>query len=93
MMIRATALFRTMMQLDDEMIQEAMNNMKQAFAENGRKFGMEKLSFEAVERWIYENRSTAQQAIRAQQEKASTRGGTTRTRGEAVQRRAETNHD
>ena len=42
-------MFRAMMQLDDEMIQEAMNNMKQASAENGKKFGMEKLSFEAVE--------------------------------------------
>ena len=31
---------------------------------------MEKLSFEAVERLIYENRSSAQQAIMAQQEKA-----------------------
>ena len=28
------------------------------------------MSFEAVERWIFENRSTAQQAVRAQQEKA-----------------------
>ena len=31
---------------------------------------MQKLSFEAVERWIHENRSTAQQAVRALQEKA-----------------------
>ena len=52
------------------MLQEALSNMKQAFAENGKKFGMQKMSFEAVERWIYENRSTAQQAVRAQQEKA-----------------------
>ena len=59
-----------MMQLDDELIQEAMNNMRQAFDENSKKFGMEKLSFEAVERLIYENRNSAQQAVRAQQEKA-----------------------
>ena len=63
-------MFRTMMQLDDEMAQEALSKMKQAFAENGKKFGMQKLSFEAVEQWIYENRSKAQQAVRAQQEKA-----------------------
>ena len=44
--------------------------MRQAFDENSKKFGMEKLSFEAVERLIYENRNSAQQAIKAQQEKA-----------------------
>ena len=64
------SMFRTMTQLDDELIQEAMNNMRQAFDENSQKFGMEKLSFEAVERLIYENRNSAQQAIKAQQEKA-----------------------
>ena len=64
-------VFRTMMQLDDEMAQEALSKMKQAFAEIGKNFGMQKLSFEAVERWIYENRSTTQQAVRAQQEKAT----------------------
>ena len=62
------SIFRTMTQLDDELIQEAMNNMRQAFDENSKKFGMEKLSFEAVERLIYENRNSAQQA--RQQEKA-----------------------
>ena len=64
------SIFQTMTQLDDEMIQEAMNNMRQAFDENSKKFGMEKLSFEAVERLIYENRNSAQQSIKAQQEKA-----------------------
>ena len=64
------SILQTMTQLDDEMIQEAMSKMKQAFDENSKKFGMEKLSFEAVERLIYENRNSAQQAIRAQQEKA-----------------------
>ena len=59
-----------MTQLDDDMIQEAMNKMRQAFDENSKKFGMEKLSFEAVERLVYENRNSAQQAIKAQQEKA-----------------------
>ena len=67
---KGNSVFRAMMQLDDEMAQEALSKMKQAFAENGKKFGMQKLSFEAVEQWIYENRSTAQQAVRAQQEKA-----------------------
>ena len=67
---KGNSVFRTMMQLDDEMAQEALSKMKQAFAENGKKFGMQKLSFEAVEQWIYENRSKAQQAVRAQQEKA-----------------------
>ena len=55
---------------DDEMIQKAMNNMRQAFDENSKKFGMEKLLFEAVERLIYENRNSAQQSNKAQQEKA-----------------------
>ena len=55
------SIFQTMTQLDDEMIQEAMNNMRQAFDENSEKFGMEKLSCEAVERLIYENRNSAQQ--------------------------------
>ena len=64
------SIFQTMTQLDDEMIQEAMNNMRQAFGENSKKFGMEKLSFEAVERLICENRNSAQQSIKAQQEKA-----------------------
>ena len=64
------SIFRTMTQLDDEMIQEAMNNMIQAFDENSKKFGMEKLSFEAVERLTNENRNSAQQSIKAQQEKA-----------------------
>ena len=48
-------VFRTMTQLDDELIQEAMNNMRQASDENSKKFGMKKLSFEAVEQWMYEN--------------------------------------
>ena len=65
---KGNSVFRTM-QLDDEMAQEALNKMKQASAENGKKFGMQKLSFEAVERWIHENRSTTQQAVRAQQER------------------------
>ena len=43
--------------------------MKQAFAENGKKFGVQKLLFEAVEQWIRENRNTAQQAVKAKQEK------------------------
>ena len=67
---KGNSMFRTMIQFDDEMVQEALSNMKQAFAENGKKFGMQKLSFEAVEWLIYENRSTAQRAVRAQQEKA-----------------------
>ena len=31
-------MFRTLMQMDDEMAQEALSKMKQAFAENGKKF-------------------------------------------------------
>ena len=84
-------VFRTMMQLDDEMTQEALSKMKQAFAENGKKFGMQKLSFEAVEQWIHENRSTAQQAVKAQQKKAMQEAAT-RTRSEAVQRRSRAPH-
>ena len=34
------SIFRTMTQLDDELIQEAMNNMRQAFDENCKKFGI-----------------------------------------------------
>ena len=36
------SIFQTMTQFDDEMIQEAMNNMRQAFDENSKMFGMEK---------------------------------------------------
>ena len=64
------SIFQAMTQLDDEMIQEAMNKMRQAFDENREKFGMEKLSFEAVERLIHVNRNSAKQSIKAQQEKA-----------------------
>ena len=67
---KGNSVFRTMTQLDDELIQEAMNNMRQAFDENSKKFGMENLSFDAVEQLIFENRNSAQQAIKAQQEKA-----------------------
>ena len=90
---KGNSMFRTMMQLDDERAQEALSKMKQAFAENGKKFGMQKLSFEAVEQWIYETRSTAQQAVKAQAREGNTRGGTTRTRSKAVQGGTETNHD
>ena len=44
--------------------------MRQSFEENSQKFGMEKLSSETVERLIYENRNSAKQSIKAQQEKA-----------------------
>ena len=67
---KGNSVFRTLMQLDDEMAQEALSKMKQAFAEHVKKFGVQKLSFEAVEQWTRENRNTAQQAVRAQQEKA-----------------------
>ena len=90
---KGNSVFRTMMQLDDEMIQEAMNNMRQAFAENGKKFGMEKLSFEAVERWIYEHRSTAEQAIRAQQEKATQEAERREQEVRRFKEDQKTNHD
>ena len=64
---KGNTMFRTLMQMDDEMAQEAMSKMKQAFAENGKKFGMQKLSFEAVEQWIRENR---QEKVNQEQEKA-----------------------
>ena len=57
---KGNSMFRTMMQLDDEMAQEALNKIQQAFAENGKKFGMQKLS----------KTGAAQQAARAQQEMA-----------------------
>ena len=85
------SIFQTMTQLDDEMIQEAMHKMRQAFDENSKKFGMEKLSFEAVERLIYENRNSAINQGTARESNA--KGGTTRRRSEAIQRRTETNHD
>ena len=78
---KGNSVFRTMMQVDDEMAQEALSKMKQALVDNGKKFGMQKLSFEAVEQWIYENRSTAQQAVRAQQEKAIQEAEQRETRG------------
>ena len=53
---KGNSMFRTMMQLDDEMVQEALSNMNQAFAENGKKFGMQKLSFEAVRRFKEEQK-------------------------------------
>ena len=52
------------------MMKEAMNKMRQSFEENSKKFGMEKLSFETVERLIFENRNSAKQSIKQQQEKA-----------------------
>ena len=64
------SIFKAMTQLDDEMIKEAMSKMRQSFEENSKKFGMEKLSFETVERLMYENRNSAKQSIKAQQEKA-----------------------
>ena len=51
-------------------MKEAMNKMRQSFEENSKKFGMEKLSFETVERLIFENRNSAKQPIKEQQEKA-----------------------
>ena len=54
--------------------------MRQSFEENSKKL-------------IYENRNSAKQSIKAQQEKAMPKGGTTRRRSEAVQRRTETDHD
>ena len=45
-------MFRTLMQMNDEMAQETLSKMKQAFAENGKKFGVQKLSLQAAEQWI-----------------------------------------
>ena len=60
-------MLRALIQMDDEMAQEAVNHMKRAFAENSKKFGVQKISFEAVEQWIRESRNAA----KAQQEKAN----------------------
>ena len=60
-------MLRALIQMDDEMTQEAVNHMKRAFAENSKKFGVQKISFEAVEQWIRESRNAA----KAQQEKAN----------------------
>ena len=80
------SIFKAMTQLDDEMIKEAMNKMRHSFEENSKKFGMEKLSFEIVERLIKAiNQGTTRES--------NAKGGTTRRRSEAVQRRTETNHD
>ena len=43
--------------MDDEMAQEALSKMKQAFAENGKIFGVQKSPFEAVEQWIRKTES------------------------------------
>ena len=89
---KGNSVLRTMMQLDDEMIQEAMNNMRQAFDENGKKFG--RISCH-LRRWNNGYMKTETQPNRQSgtARTGNTRGGTTRTRGEAVQRRSETNHD
>ena len=47
-----------------------MNKMRQSFEENSKNFGMEKLSFETVERLTNENRNSAKQSVKEQQEKA-----------------------
>ena len=80
------SIFQTMTQLDDEMMQEAMNKMRQAFEENSKKFGMEKLSFEAVERLIYENRKICKAINQGTARESNAKGGTTRRRSEAIQR-------
>ena len=36
------SIFKAMTKIDDEMIKEAMNKMRQSFEENSKKFGMEK---------------------------------------------------
>ena len=63
--------FRTLMQMDEEAIQEIMDRMKQLVAVKGETFGLHNLSFEAVERWVQEDRQTTRQAAKAQQDGAS----------------------
>ena len=55
---KGNKMFRTQMHMDDEMAQEALSKMKQPFAENGKKSGAQKLSFEAVEQWTREKTET-----------------------------------
>ena len=40
---KSNNMFRTLMKMDDEMAQEAMSKMKQAFAEYGKKFEVHKI--------------------------------------------------
>ena len=62
---------QTLMQMDEEAVQETMDKMKQAIAMEGEAFGIRNLSFEAAERWIREKRQTTRQAAKAQQDRAS----------------------
>ena len=66
--------FQTLMELDEEEAQETMDKMKQAIAVEAESSGIRNLSFEAVERWIRENRQATRQAARARDNNA--RGGT-----------------
>ena len=93
-------MFRTPMQMDDEMAQEALSKMKQAFAENGKKFGVQKLSFEAgrtMDTRKQKHSSTGGQGTarkgKSGARESNARGGTAGTLSEEVQRRTETNHD
>ena len=62
--------FRTPMQMDKEATQEIMAIIKQAITVKGETFGLHNLSFEAVERWVQENRQATRQAAKAQQDRA-----------------------
>ena len=76
---KGNSMFRTLMQLDDEMAQEALSKMKQAFAENGKKFGVQKLSFEAVETIDIRKQKLSTAINQGTARKSNTRGETTRT--------------
>ena len=68
---RGNNFFQTLMQLDEEAAQETMEKMKQAIAVEAESFGILNFSFEAVKRWMRENRQATRQAAKAPQDRAS----------------------
>ena len=68
---QGNSFFHTLMQLDEGVAEETTDIMKQAIAAEAKSFGIRDLSFEAVERWIQENRQATKQVASAQQDRES----------------------
>ena len=68
---QGNSFFQTLMQLDEGVAQETIDVMKQAIAAESESFGIRDLPFEAVERWIQENRQATKHAAKAQQDRES----------------------
>ena len=68
---QGNSFFQTLMQLDEGVAQETIDVMKQAIAAEAESFGIRDLPFEAVERWIQENRQATKHAAKAQQDRES----------------------